>query len=121
MQSNGENLNARFENRGVKITASRGLFIRENPNPSHSEGFGDPPGTVKGLYPQSGHTGERELAMESPTTISPRARLGEKSAERKQVVYGFFMSWLKPRPTKKIKNEPFTHRRVRHPASFNRA
>ena len=29
-----------------------------------------------------------------------RARLGEKSAERKQVVCGFFMPWPKPRPTK---------------------
>ena len=33
MQSNGENLNARFENRGVKITASEELIHSGNPEP----------------------------------------------------------------------------------------
>jgi hypothetical protein len=33
MQSNGENLNARFENRGVKITASQELTAVSKPGP----------------------------------------------------------------------------------------
>jgi hypothetical protein len=33
MQSNGENLNARLENRGVKITASEGWSAESKPAP----------------------------------------------------------------------------------------
>jgi hypothetical protein len=52
-----------------------------------------------------------------------RARLGEESAERNQVVCGFFMSWLKPRPTKNfernVKSRTFKIRRVRRPQKIS--
>ena len=45
-----------------------------------------------------------------------KARLGGKSAERKQVVCGFFMSWLKPRPTKNLERNVKT-RTLQRPKS----